>query len=85
MKIVNGRFYYEVGDILYYPYPDLKNQKYIIEELKVALIDNGCVEFEDSKHYQKRIGLEHSHYSQLYLNRNEALACIETNPFNFNT
>lgn len=83
MKTINGKKYYEVGDTLYYPYPDTKNKKYRIEELIVSSTENGVTSFSDSKHYQKRVGEVYSPYSQLFLSEEEALAHARTNPFNF--
>lgn len=83
MKIINGNRYYEVGDTLYYPYPDTTNKKYIIEKLVIASTKNGITSFSDPKHYQKSIGEVYSPYSQLFLSEEEALAHAKTNPFNF--
>ena len=83
MKKENGKIYYEVDDILYYPHPDTNNKEYIIEKLTVASIGNGIIHFKDPKYYQKRVGEVYSPYTQLFLSKEEALAYIKTNPFNF--
>ena len=83
MKIINGNRYYEIGDTLYYPYPDTKNKKYIIEKLVVSSTENGITSFSGSRHYNKRVGEIYSPYSNLFLSEEEALAHTRTNPFNF--
>lgn len=83
MKTINGNKYYEVGDTLYYLYPDTENKKYRIEELVVSSTENGVTRFSDSKHYQERVGAVYSPYSQLFLSEEEALAHARTNPFKF--
>jgi hypothetical protein len=83
MKIINGNRYYEIGDTLYYPYPDTKNKKYIIEKLVVSSTENGITIFSGSRHYNKRVGEVYSLYSNLFLSKEEALAYTRTNPLNF--
>ena len=83
MRIENDNRYYEVGDTLYYPYPDTANKEYIIEKVIVVSTENGVTTLAGSEHYQKRVGAIHSSYSQLFLSKEEALAYIERNPFNF--
>ena len=83
MKKENGKIYYEVGDILYYPHPDTDNKKYIIEELTVASIENGITYFEEPKHYQNCVGPVYSPYYNLFFSKEDALAFTQTNPFNF--
>lgn len=83
MKKENGKIYYEVGDILYYPYYDTKSNEYIIEELKVVSTEGGITRFEEPKHYQNCVGPEYSSYSNLFFSKEELLARIKTNQSKF--
>ena len=83
MKKENGKIYYEVGDILYYPYFDPNSGKYIIEELKVVSTEGGITRFEEPKHYQKYVGPEYSSYSNLFFSKEELLARIKINQSKF--
>ena len=83
MKKENGKIYYEVGDILYYPYFDPNSGKYIIEELKVVSTEGGITRFEEPKHYQNCVGPEYSSYSNLFFSKEELLARIKTNQSKF--
>ena len=83
MKKENGKIYYEVGDILYYPYFDPNSGKYIIEELKVVSTEGGITRFEEPKHYQNCVGPEYSSYSNLFFSKEELLARIKINQSKF--
>ena len=83
MKKENGKIYYEVGDILYYPYYDTKSNEYIIEELKVVSTEGGITRFEEPKHYQNCVGPEYSSYSNLFFSKEELLARIKINQSKF--
>ena len=83
MKKENGKIYYEVGDILYYPYFDPNSGKYIIEELKVVSTEGRITRFEEPKHYQNCVGPEYSSYSNLFFSKEELLARIKTNQSKF--
>lgn len=75
----DGKMYFEVGDILYYPHFDRENQVYEIEELKVLDVDEMRTTMSPSKSFQKYIGLEYTPCYTLFLTRVEACAWIEKN------
>ncbi len=77
ITLANGKMYFEVGDILYYPHFDSEKQLYEIEELKVLEVDEIRATLSPSKSFQKYIGLEYTRSYNLFLSREEACAWIE--------
>lgn len=78
MRKDGNDLYYEVGDILYYPYYDYQNKSFFIEKLEIESIDNGIAILNDSKYYkQKRISPQYTPYSNLFLTKKEALTYIK--------
>lgn len=79
ITLANGKMYFEVGDILYYPHFDGEKQLYEIEELKVLEVDEIRATLSPSKSFQKYIGLEYTRSYNLFLSRKETCAWIEKN------
>lgn len=75
----DGKMYFEVGDILYYPHFDIENQVYEIEKLTVLDIDEVRATLSPSKSFQKYIGLEYTRSYNLFLSREEVCDWIGKN------
>ena len=73
----DGKMYFEVGDILYYPHLDRETKVYEIEELEVLDVDEIRTTMSPSKSFQKYIGLEYTRSYTLFPNREEACDWIE--------
>lgn len=80
MKHINGKYYYEDGDVLYEILATGKNGEYVVSEVSVAI--------EDDENYGKRThlqgktrswyqGNEFSSYQGLYLTKEEATQQVE--------
>ncbi|MBE6342323.1 MAG: hypothetical protein E7065_02905 [Lentimicrobiaceae bacterium] len=77
MRTENGNYYYEVGDILYFPHIDYNREKYTIEELKVVSVDEIRTTLSESKNFQKHIGLQHTSKYTLFTKKDEAINFAE--------
>lgn len=82
MKTEKGKMYYEIGDVLYHPYINTTSKVYEIIEVKVINIDTnlGCVYLNETKYAQKRVGLEYTPHTMLFLSKEYVEDYIKDNP-----